>query len=78
MPIISVVIGEGRSTAQKRRLIRALTDATVKNFEVRPEQVRVILNEVPLEHYAVAGETFAERAEKLSTNGEHRTIGVSS
>lgn len=78
MPIISVVIGEGRNTAQKRNLIRALTDATVATFDVKPDQVRVILNEVPLEHYAVAGETFAERNEKQAPNGQQRTIGARS
>lgn len=64
MPIISVVIGEGRSQEKKRALIRALTSAAVETFEVRPEQVRVILNETPLDHYAVAGVTFAERAQQ--------------
>jgi len=60
MPIISVVIGEGRSTAMKRNFIRAVTEATVSSLGVRSEQVRVILNETPLEHYAVGGITFAE------------------
>lgn len=64
MPIISVVIGEGRSPEKKRALIRALTNAAIESFEVRPEQVRVILNETPLDHYAVAGVTFAEREQQ--------------
>lgn len=64
MPIISVVIAEGRSFEKKRNFIRALTNATVESMGVRPEQVRVILKETPLEHYAVAGVTFAEAAEK--------------
>jgi len=63
MPIISVVIAEGRSVEKKRKLIRALTDAAVASFDVRPEQVRVMLNELPLDHYAVAGVTFGEKAE---------------
>lgn len=64
MPIISVVIGEGRTSERKRGFIRALTQAAVDTLGVRAEQVRVILNETPLEHYAVAGVTFAERAEQ--------------
>ena len=64
MPIISVVIAEGRSVEKKRRLIRALTDAAAEAFECKPETVRVILNETPLNHYAVAGVTFGEKAEK--------------
>ncbi len=64
MPIISVVIAEGRTVEKKRKLIRALTDAAVEAFEVKPETVRVILNETPLNHYAVGGVTFGEKAEK--------------
>lgn len=61
MPIISVVLGEGRNAEQKRALCRALTEAAVRTLLVRPEQVRVVLQETPLDHYAVAGITFAER-----------------
>ncbi|APL94504.1 hypothetical protein Sj15T_03530 [Sphingobium sp. TA15] len=64
MPIISVVIGEGRSMERKRAFIRALTQATVETMDVRPDQVRVILNETPLDHYAVAGVTFGEKAQQ--------------
>lgn len=64
MPIISVVIAEGRTVEKKRRLIKALTDAAAAAFECRPETVRVILNETPLDHYAVAGVTFGEKAER--------------
>ncbi|MDZ7896020.1 MAG: 2-hydroxymuconate tautomerase family protein [Sphingobium sp.] len=67
MPIISVVIGEGRSIEKKRNFIRAITQATVDTLGVRAEQVRVILNETPLDHYAVAGVTFAEAAQQGQT-----------
>ena len=63
MPIISVVLGEGRTIQEKRALCRALTEAAVATVGVRPEQVRVVINETPLDHYAVAGVTFAERSE---------------
>ncbi|MBT0670111.1 tautomerase family protein [Novosphingobium profundi] len=63
MPIISVVIAEGRSCEQKRDFCRRLTDAAVSALLVRPDQVRIVLQETPLENYAVAGITFAEREE---------------
>ncbi|WP_067736657.1 tautomerase family protein [Novosphingobium naphthalenivorans] len=63
MPIISVVLAEGRSTAMKRDFIRAVTDAAMSSLGVRAEQVRIILNETPLGHYAVGGVTFAEANE---------------
>jgi 4-oxalocrotonate tautomerase len=64
MPIISVVLGEGRTKQQKRDLCRALTEAAMLAVGVGADQVRVIINETPLDHYAVAGITFAERAEQ--------------
>ena len=64
MPIISVVIAEGRTSEKKRNFIRALTKAAVEAMDVRPEQVRVILQETSLEHFAVAGVTFAESSER--------------
>jgi 4-oxalocrotonate tautomerase len=64
MPIISVVLGEGRTKQQKRDLCRALTDAAIAAVGVKPEQVRVVINETPLDHYSVAGVTFAEREEQ--------------
>lgn len=67
MPIISVIIAEGRTVEKKRKLIRALTDAAIEAFECPPETVRVVLNETPLDHYAIAGVTFGEKAEQ---NGE--------
>ena len=63
MPIISVVLGEGRSIEQKRELCRALTEAAMRAVNVKPEQVRVVIQETPLENYAVGGVTFAERDE---------------
>lgn len=64
MPIISVVLGEGRTIQQKRDLCRALTDAAVAAVGVKADQVRVVINETPLDHYSVAGVTFAERQEQ--------------
>jgi len=64
MPIISVVIAEGRTVEMKRKLVSGLTNAAVDAFECSPQTVRVILNETPLDHYAVAGVTFGEKAEK--------------
>lgn len=63
MPIISVVLAEGRSTEMKRDFIRAVTDAAVQSLGVRHEQVRIVINETPLGHYAVGGVTFAEKRE---------------
>jgi 4-oxalocrotonate tautomerase len=61
MPIVRVEILEGRSPERKAELIRRLSEAVVESLEVRPEQVRVLLYELPAEHWAVGGETMAAR-----------------
>ena len=55
MAIINITIIEGRDRAVKERLITALTDAAVRELNAKPEQVRVVINEVADGCYAVAG-----------------------
>lgn len=62
MPIIQMNLIEGRSVAQKRAAVAAITEAVVRSLGVRPEQVRIMINEMPSEHFAIAGETAAMRA----------------
>lgn len=62
MPIIQMNLVEGRSVAQKRAAVAAITEAVVRSLGVRPEQVRIMINEMPSEHFAVGGETAAMRA----------------
>jgi 4-oxalocrotonate tautomerase len=61
MPIVRVEILEGRSVERKQALIRRITAAVTETLEVRPEQVRVLLYELPADHWAVGGQTMAER-----------------
>ncbi|MBP2227927.1 tautomerase family protein [Azospirillum agricola] len=55
MPIIDVTILAGRPPEKRLALIQALTRAAVESFDVPPEGVRVLLREIPPEHFAVAG-----------------------
>lgn len=55
MPIIQVNLFEGRTADQKRKLVAEMTDAVVKTIGVKPEDVRIILQEMAKENYAVAG-----------------------
>ncbi len=63
MPIIEVNMLEGRSVTQKRAMIAAITDGVVATLGVKPDSVRVLIREMPAEHFAVAGVTKAESAE---------------
>jgi len=55
MPVVIINMLEGRSSKMKRDLIKRVTDAIVESLKVKPDSVRVIINEVPKENFAVAG-----------------------
>jgi 4-oxalocrotonate tautomerase len=61
VPIVQIQLLPGRSGDRKRTLIQRVTTAVVESLDVRAEQVRVILTEVPAEHWGVAGATLADR-----------------
>jgi 4-oxalocrotonate tautomerase len=65
MPIVDISLLEGRDRAKKARLIREVTDAVERALGVSRESIRVLLREVPEEHWGVGGETKAKaRREK--------------
>jgi 4-oxalocrotonate tautomerase len=55
MPIIQVHLIKGRTVDQKRKLVASITDAVVKSLDVKNEDVRIILQEMAKDDYAVAG-----------------------
>ena len=61
MPIIQVQLLEGRSTDERRRLARELTDAFVRVCGGEATAVRVLIHDVPRTHWAVGGELFSDR-----------------
>ncbi len=52
--------GVGRTAEQKTALAKKLTEGTIEVLGVRPDQVRVIIHDLPKEDYAVGGKTIAE------------------
>ena len=61
MPIIQVHMIEGRTVDQKRALVANMTDAVSKSLDVKPEDVRIILQEMAKQDYAVAGVLVADK-----------------
>jgi 4-oxalocrotonate tautomerase len=61
MPIIEVHLLEGRSVAQKRAMISEITQAVVRALGVNPESVRILIDEMQAEHFAVGGLSAGER-----------------
>lgn len=54
MPVVTVQMWEGRSSEQKRRLMRALTDAMVEHAGARPEALHIVIQEIPKENWGSA------------------------
>jgi 4-oxalocrotonate tautomerase len=60
MPFIQVNILEGRTEEQKLGLIRELTDTVCRVLGSKPEQVRVLINDVPNTNWGIAGKSAKE------------------
>jgi 4-oxalocrotonate tautomerase len=61
MPIIQVSMFEGRTIDQKRKLVTEMTDAVVKSLGVKPEDVRIILQDMAKHDYAVGGTLIVDK-----------------
>jgi len=61
MPVVTVQMWTGRTPAQKKALVRAITDAMVEHAGAKPTHLHVILQEVPKENWALAGVLGDER-----------------
>ena len=61
MPEVYVHAVEGRTIDQKRSLVKDITDAVVRNFNVKPEAVMVQIMESPKDSKAKGGFLFSDR-----------------
>ena len=57
MPIVSINIMEGRSDEQKERMIDAVSDALASSLDAPKESVRVMINEMPKQHFGIGGQS---------------------
>lgn len=55
MPFVNVHMWTGRSEAQKRRLVRAITDAMVEHADARPDHLHVTIQEYEPDNWGRAG-----------------------
>jgi 4-oxalocrotonate tautomerase len=60
MPVVTVQMYEGRSIEQKRDLAAALTKAMVDIAKTTPEQVHVIIQDVPRTNWAQSGKLASD------------------
>ena len=57
MPIAQINILEGRSDEQKETLIREVTDAISRSLGAPVESVRIIITEMPKQHFGIGGQS---------------------
>lgn len=58
MPIATINIIEGRSDEVKEKLIEMVTDAMEKSLNAPRETIRIIINEMPKQHFGIAGKSI--------------------
>lgn len=57
MPIAQIHLLEGRSDEQKEALIEEVTNAIMKALDAPQQSVRVILTEMPKQHFGIGGQS---------------------
>jgi len=55
MPIIQITLIAGRTEQQKQAMYQAVTEAVHQTLGTPKENVRIMVNEIPPHHFAVAG-----------------------
>jgi 4-oxalocrotonate tautomerase len=63
MPVVVVMMWEGRSVEQKRRLTKAITDAMVEHADAAPDGLHVVIQEHARENWARAGVLGIDRGD---------------
>jgi 4-oxalocrotonate tautomerase len=63
VPVVTVQMFEGRTIDQKRRLVKAITDAMVEHADARPDGLHVVLHEVSKENWGRAGVLGSDRTD---------------
>ncbi len=66
MPLVNVQMAEGRSPAQKKALMAAITDAMHEHIGTPRESVRVWINEFPNTDFMAGGELLADKQARLA------------
>ena len=68
MPIIEMHLMEGRTTEQKMKLAKAVTDAVAESLNVNASTVRILMTELKTDEFYVAGDPPAYRAQEQLKN----------
>ncbi len=61
MPFVSIKIAEGRTTDQKRALVKTVTEAVAGSIDVDAGKVWVQIDEFSLDNFATGGELMTDK-----------------
>ncbi len=76
MPFVTVEMWAGRTVAQKRRLVRAITDAMVTYAEAKPDHLHVVIHDTGKESWGRAGILSSDMPEAPAVPVEERPVRV--
>ena len=62
MPHIMIFMRQGRTVEQKREMVKGITEVMVRTIAAKPEQVSVIINELPDQNLAREGILLSDRS----------------
>lgn len=64
MPVVHIEMLPGRSLAQKRELVRLITDAVCNVAHTRPEDTLVLFSEYSVEDWASNGKLYIDQEDE--------------
>ena len=60
MPLIEITMVEGRSLEMKKELMKNVTETVSETINAKKETIRIVIREVPKDHWAVGGVPMSE------------------
>jgi 4-oxalocrotonate tautomerase len=66
MPVIHVLNASPRDADTKRELVAELTATYARVMRMRPDTIRVVIQEIPRENWGVGGVTLADSGQDES------------
>jgi len=79
MPVVIVNMLSGRDAATKKAMLKKVTAALTSTLAVAPESVRIIIQEMPSEHYGIAGlpvEEYRARKSRSEKKTNKKHVGI--
>lgn len=64
MPFVIVEMWEGRTVDQKRKLVKAITEAMVAHADCKPEHLHVVIHDTPKDSWGRNGVLGIDTKEK--------------